>query len=49
MAKFRLSADHAKPNRSGGFSVVFHLDGTPAPFETRVIEARTTSEALDGQ
>lgn len=46
MAKFKLSADHAKPNGRGGFSVLFHLDGTPAPFAERVIEARTTPEAL---
>ena len=46
MAKFEFKAYHAQPSGSGSFSVIFHLTGKPAPFPPRVIDAKTTAEAL---
>lgn len=46
MAKILLSANPAKPTKDGWFSVVLHLDGRGDPFPPRLVDVKTTHEAL---
>lgn len=46
MADIILQAYPAKPSFDGGFQVVMHLDGRPAPLPRRVVSVKTTPEAL---
>ena len=46
MATIILEAHPAKPTRDGHFSVVFHLDGRPDPIPRRLIDVKTTADAL---
>lgn len=46
MATFRLACDPAKTTNGVHYSVVYHLDGRPAPMPERIFEARTVDAAL---
>lgn len=46
MAMIQFDANPAQPTRDGHFQVVFHLDGRGDPFPRRVVEVKTTAEAL---
>jgi len=46
MTQLLLNAYPAKPSTGGGISVIFHLNGTPDPFPSRIAEIKTTAHAL---
>jgi len=47
MATLQLSADYAEPRGDGvNFAVIFHLTGKPDPLPRKLVEVKTTAEAL---
>jgi hypothetical protein len=46
MATMLFQTSPAEATRDGWFQVVFHLDGRPDPFPKRLVEVKTTPQAL---
>lgn len=46
MATIQFSAHHAQSSGNGRFSVIFHLTDKPDPMPAKVVQVKTTAEAL---